>query len=159
MKAFLIAGENQAVIEPRSGTPKNLSPTSYVDKQMIEAKTWVPKEVYWQPPQKKGIGSERAQFSPGKEKAARDQSTPVRMGAEVDKKSNSPFDHGVAAAADYMKNRGASPGQSGKKVKQSSTAPVPYPSPVLSTSGMECDRGKQLERRSGRCTTRAYLIH
>lgn len=115
---------------------------------MIEAKTWVPKEVYWQPPQKKGMGTERPQFSPGKEKASRDQSTPVRMGPEIDKKANSPFEHGPAAA-EYMKNRGTSPSQGAKKVKQSSTGSVPYPSPVMSASSMESDRGKQHERHSG----------
>ena len=134
------------VIEARSGTPKSLSPTSYVDKQMIEAKTWVPKEIYWQPPQKKGIGAERTQCSPGKEKIGRDQSTPIRMGSEVDKKSGSPPDHG-AAAAEYIKNRGSSPSQSSKRAKQGL---VPYPSPVVSGSSIEGDRGKQLERVSGK---------
>ena len=113
---------------------------------MIEAKTWIPKEVFWQPPSKKGMGSERTQFSPGKEKASRDHPMAVRMGAELDKRSGSPFDHG-GAAAEYIRNRGTSPSQNSRKPKQSS---LPYPSPAISASGIDGDRAKQLDRHSGR---------
>ena len=121
---------------------------------MIEAKTWIPKEVFWQPPSKKGMGSERTQFSPGKEKASRDHPMPVRMGAELDKRSGSPFDHG-SAAAEYIKNRGTSPSQNSRKQKQSS---MPYPSPAISTSSIDGDRARQLDRHSGTERKRAMVI-
>jgi len=134
--------ENQTIGDARTGTPKNLSPTSYADKQLIEAKTWTPKEVHWQPHSKKGVPLERSQFSPGKDKTGRDQSTPGRVGVEMDKKSTSPFDHG---GADYMRSRGTSPSQSNRKGKQGS---IPYPNPPISTSSIDAERAKQLERHS-----------
>ena len=130
-----------------SGAPKNLSPTSYVDKQMIEAKTWVPQEVYRQPQQKPVSTQERPQFSPGKEK----QAIHMRRGQEMGRKSGSPYDHG-SAAADYMKKleQGSSPNQSGKKIKQPTSASVPYPSPVMSAPSSESERSKQQEIQTGK---------
>ena len=117
---------------------------------MIEAKTWVPKEVYWQPPQKKTIGQDRPQFSPGKEKNGKDQSATVRMGSEADKKVGSPYDHG-AVAAEYMKKieQGTSPSPVGKKNKPNPATPIPYPSTVMTPSSSETDRIKQLDPQQG----------
>ena len=112
---------------------------------MIEAKTWIPKEVYWQSSSKKGLGSERTQFSPSKEKMSREQSAPIRIGSEMEKKSGSPFDHG-GVPAEYIRSHGTSPSQSIRKGKQSS---IPYSGPPMPGSGMDGDRAKQLDRHSG----------
>ena len=68
---------------------KETSPSPFMDKTLVEAKTWVPQEIYRQP-SKSITGQDRSQFPPGKDK----QNVSMRMVLDMGRKAGNSYEPG-----------------------------------------------------------------